>query len=751
MLIQNRSYHSLESLLVGVNFYQDRTVPALKFAVNDAQELSQVLDEISYGFQAHHKDVLLSASAAENQALRRNILRELAWKAQQATEKDLLLFYFSGHGTLSEGDAYLCPSDTEADFIKDTAIPLKRVREILDESRAPVKILIFDACHLGVPLGAKEMKGETKELEENGKAFAEITKNIFEGVRGLAMLASSAREEVSIEVAELRHGLFTHFLLEALRNHRTLDENGDARISVTEVFDRVASKLREHGQQPTIVLEGSGDLPVFPVLPLPAQPNPLRRVFPMPVKDPKDFFGRADELKKVQDQLLNTSDILVFVHGEPKIGKTSFLNRVKVMLDEASTLETRFLYFSIEPAEIDSVETFAREIWNNLQRLCKEYAPLAFEGKTFSFQGYGHFSAELAEALSVFPNFRFVVFLDEIEKIKSITDNVKFHQIIGLLRFLIEQTNLPIAFVVSSFQTQEQFFPSGFGSPPSPLDIKLEPLERSECDEMLASFFSVEGKDILLERIYRLSGGHPYVAKMLAAEIYDALQKSSAAQIVENIAWQRQVSKILLSSEANAFFTSLYSHFSDEERYVFLFLARRPQYLLEGRELSLWRAVYRSATSQLENEKSYLLRMPDGGYQLRLQLFGDWLKNWEKFPLESERLGLPASSLTHSIPTDGICINEAQGKVYRDGQEVTLSQLQYQTLLYLARNMGRVVPREELYEHLHSDNEAYIATDQSLDALVYRLRLVLGDREQRYLQTLRKRGYLLEHVTFIPR
>jgi DNA-binding winged helix-turn-helix (wHTH) protein len=551
-------------------------------------------------------------------------------------------------------------------------------------------------------------------------------------------------------VAELRHGLFTHFLLEALRNHRTLDENGDARISVTEVFERVASGLREYGQQPTILLEGSGDLPVFPVIPLPTKSNPVRRVFPMPVKDPKDFFGRADELKKVQDQLFSTSDILVFVHGEPKIGKTSFLNRVKAALDEDSSPETHFFYFSIEPAEINSVETFAREIWNNLHRICKQHDPTAFQGKTFSFQGYGHFNAELAEALSAFPNFRFVVFLESVQKIKNITTNVDFAQIIGLLRYIIEQTHLPIAFVVSSFQTQEQFFPSGFGSPPSTLDIKLAPLDRGECDEMLAPFFAAEGKEIL-ERIYRLSGGHPYVAKMLAAEIYDALQKSSPAKILENTTWQRLVSEILLSSEADSFFTSLYPRFSDEERYVLMALALRPQYLIQGRELSTWKAIYRSAANRLEKEKSYLLRTPEGGYQLRLQLLGDWLKNWENFPLESERLGLSTLTQTRSVPADGICIDETRGKVYRDGQEVTLSELQYQTLLYLARNMGRVVSREELYEHLHSGNEAYIATDQSLDALVYRLRLALNDREQRYLQTLRKRGYLLEQVAFIPR
>lgn len=322
-MLNKRLVYDLQGILVGVNFYHDPLINRLRFAVNDAQKLHQTFFDSPYSFKSRKVDLLVSADINTNEALRRNILKKLSQVAQNTSEQDLLLFYFSGHGDLVDGEPYLCPSDTEADYVNDTAIPLARVREIVEESRASVKVLIFDACHLGARLGSKGF--------DDSKAFSEKTKRIFQGVKGLAMLASSAREETSLETTEKEHGIFTYFLLEALKNHYAVDANADTQISVTEVFNYVASNLRGHGQQPTIILEGSGDLPMFYVSPSPSIPNPIRSVFPSPIKNSKKFFGRTDELRKVRDQLLNTSDILVFVHGERCIGKTSFLNRVKAI------------------------------------------------------------------------------------------------------------------------------------------------------------------------------------------------------------------------------------------------------------------------------------------------------------------------------------------------------------------------------------------------------------------------------------
>ena len=735
-------------LLLGINSYID-PIPSLRFAAADAKELYDLLISPLYNFSTNRLILLESTNSENNHATRRNILRQLHRVAESAQDGDMLLFYYSGHGMVIEESPYLCPSDTEAvDLLEETAIPLTKIREIIATSKASVKIMIFDACHLGVKLGVKAFIQSPKE-------FGDQAKHIFQDIRGIAMLASSALEETSIEIENKKHGIFTYFLIEALKDQVKLDQNSDRYISVTEIFNYVTTRLSDYKQQPTIVLEGSGDLPIFHLASVYSAPNPIRRVFPSPVKDPKDFFGRIDELRQTRDQLLNTSDILIFVHGERCVGKTSFFNRVKSMLDEESCSDVHFLHFSIEPSSMSTVADFAQELWDSLKGVCQSIPQSSFEAPPFLFQGYSKFGFELADLLRPLTTYRFVVFIDEIQKIKNITDNVAFNQIIGLLRYIIEQTSLPIAFVVSSFENQQQFFPSSFGSPPSSLEIEIAPLDRGDCDVMLASLFVFESEMIntLFEPIYRLSGGHPHVAKMLAAEIYGVVQQTPLENLFLEPAWQEVITKTANATDALNLFSSLYAHFSNDERYVLLSLALRPEYSISGQETALWRVNHRGAASQLEKSKYYLLRTPDGGYCLRLQLLGEWLKNWQGFSLEAERFGLVSPSNLQIISNEGICIEEASGKVYLNGKEVEskLSDLQYQLLVYMVRNVDRVVSRQNLYEFLHSKDETYLSTDQSLDALVYRLRLALGDKEQQYLQTLRNRGYLLKQATIISK
>jgi len=734
-------------VLTGINYYGDPEVADLRFAVADARELYHVLTLPPYNFIPSQLVLLESTDPQNNQATRRHILRQLHRMAGQAQDSDWLLFYYSGHGEVLHNEPFLYPSDVETEgLLEDTAIPLARVRKIIEASAASAKVMIFDACHLGARLG-------TKAAAESARAFAEYAKQTFRDVRGIAMLASSSLEEISIEAGG--HGIFTAFLLEALRNQHVTDHNRDAQLSVMEVFDYVATRLRSYGQQPTILLEGSGDIALFPLPQRPSPANPVRRVFPSPVKDPVDFFGRAEELRRVQETLLNTSDILILVRGERCIGKTSFLNRVKTLLDAESGPDARFLHFSIEPSSIQTVEDFARELWDGLMRLARMVMPSDFaQEQPFSFASYTRFGFELAELLNSLRTYRFVVFVDEFEKLRQATDAVTADRIVGLLRYIIEQTGLPIAFVISSLEDLNQIW-SSFGSPPTTLDIVLAPLDRGDCDAMLSSFFGsdVQEKEQLLEYIYLVSGGHPYFAKLLAAAIFDdnVGQKTCEPALAAFPDWDKILAQVVKTPEATNIFTSLYKRFSDEERFVLLSLAGQDDHALAGQEVGRWPVSRRVAARRLE-QKHYLLPLADGGYRLRLPLLGRWLREWHELALERERLGLAYETLP-AVAEEGICIDEANGKVYLNGRpiESELPHLQYRALFYLARNAGRVISRDELYQALHSENEAYIPTDQSLDALIYRLRLALGDREQRYLKTLRKRGYLLTQGAVIGR
>ena len=66
------------------------------------------------------------------------------------TATDTLLVYFSGHGVLKEDlTLHLALPGTDESDLRWTSIPFEAIREILEESPCPNKILILDCCNSG--------------------------------------------------------------------------------------------------------------------------------------------------------------------------------------------------------------------------------------------------------------------------------------------------------------------------------------------------------------------------------------------------------------------------------------------------------------------------------------------------------------------------------------------------------------------------------------------------------------------------
>ena len=619
-------------LLVGINYYTDPQITKLRFAAQDAAALYEVFKQPLYGFDPKRLILLQSVNARQNQAVRTNILRHLKQIAKQARADERLLFYYAGHGILIGNEPYICPSDVVSDLLEETAISLSKIREIVEESDASIKVLIFDACHVGVSLGKE---GKRSGSLEDTRAFQEQIRDIFSGVKGIAILAASSLEEVAKEVADKGHGAFTWFLLEALKDLYRLNQMPDNHITVMELFDYVAKHLKaEYGQEATILLEGTRDLPIFALPPRHGPLNPVRRVFPQPVKTISDFFDREDALQRARMQLLSTPDILIFVYGDPGIGKTSFLNRLKIMLDEESPSGVRFLHFSIEPGSISSVADLAHELWSGLRARLDKSSKDFFKRREFIFDSYGGFASELERMLSDVDETRFVIFLDDAEKIFEAREKLLNKQVMALISYIIQRTNLPIAFVLASFYEPEHFF-EAYGSPPPLLYIYLDPLPRPDCDAMINALLTdFEPGEELLTLMYYLSGGSPYFIKLLASIYWDAVTEKNAKEVDDEYLIARAV------KEASYLCNFIYQNLlNEEERFVVLNLALDPRFSLMPKTFSKWKKRFQVAARRLER-RFYLLPLPDGGYRLRIVLLGEWLRRWSEFPLECERLGV---------------------------------------------------------------------------------------------------------------
>lgn len=78
------------------------------------------------------------------------------------------------------------------------------------------------------------------------------------------------------------------------------------------------------------------------------------------------------------------------------------------------------------------------------------------------------------------------------------------------------------------------------------------------------------------------------------------------------------------------------------------------------------------------------------------------------------------------------------------GEEVTVSQIEYQLLVILLQNKGRTVTRERLLEQIWDSNGNYV-NDNTLSVAMKRLREKLG--HPTCLKTIRSFGYRMEEET----
>ena len=91
-----------------------------------------------------------------------------------------------------------------------------------------------------------------------------------------------------------------------------------------------------------------------------------------------------------------------------------------------------------------------------------------------------------------------------------------------------------------------------------------------------------------------------------------------------------------------------------------------------------------------------------------------------------------------------IRVSLADGKIFKRGREIHLSALEYKLLLYLIRNKGIIVTREQLLTHIFDIAGEYV-NDNTLTVYMKRLREKLEEDpvNPQLIRTVRGIGYLL--------
>jgi MinD-like ATPase involved in chromosome partitioning or flagellar assembly len=209
------SGRGIVGLFVGVNDYPEHTGwQPLRYAVNDATALAAFFQQpTAIGYDAARIQVLENPTHGE-------LTGAVHRLTTGAAKGDVLMFGFFGHGLDSSGKSYLYPRDAPK-ALSASAIPVDWLWGMLDKSESRVKLLFIDACHSG-SLGERGSSSFGSSIADLGKS------------QGWAVLSACRRDQLSYEHDDLKHGIFTHTLLQGLKGDA--DSNADGVITVDDLF-----------------------------------------------------------------------------------------------------------------------------------------------------------------------------------------------------------------------------------------------------------------------------------------------------------------------------------------------------------------------------------------------------------------------------------------------------------------------------------------------------------------------------------
>lgn len=288
------------ALLVGVRQYNPNELRELPYSEPDVVELARLLKDAGY----RQVVTLTQTTGATNSRLlplAENIRTTLKGMLADREPEDSVVLAFAGHGVQFSGSAenYFCPMDAKlAD--RATLISFADVYRQLEACAAGVRIMLVDACR-------NDPQSDNSRARSVVKLESVTRPQQHRPPGGVAALFSCSEGEKSFEHAELKHGVFFHYVIEGLKGKADLDKDGAVDVEELAQYTKrsVPDFVKEQygfdvRQMPVLRGEISGLATIVGSLPLEPAPNgtpPLGKPAPgtpaRPEKDRRSRIGVA--------------------------------------------------------------------------------------------------------------------------------------------------------------------------------------------------------------------------------------------------------------------------------------------------------------------------------------------------------------------------------------------------------------------------------------------------------------------------
>ena len=239
---------------IGIDQFKD-TSYNLNYSVKDIRDLSAKLKQ-QYG-----NDIIIDTFFNENVTV--SNIKALKQKLLNTTVNDRVLISYSGHGLLSKDyDYFLSTYAVNFKNPAENGLPYDELENLLDSIPARKKLMLIDACHSGevdkeefqqvrinqATLTANHVVsrgGEISASEEGSQKLGlknsfELMQNLFVNVgksTGATIISAAAGTEFALENGNLKNGVFTYCIMEAMDKYPTM--------KVSELKKIVGARVQE--------------------------------------------------------------------------------------------------------------------------------------------------------------------------------------------------------------------------------------------------------------------------------------------------------------------------------------------------------------------------------------------------------------------------------------------------------------------------------------------------------------------------
>jgi hypothetical protein len=241
------------AIVIGINDYE---IKPLDYSVNDAKEIANTLEnKCCYD----KKDIYLITSDKDNPTKDisghlENALKLIA--KELVPRQDSVFFYFAGHGEYHFENSDL--------LFHDSLTEIKDIYTRINALEPKYQCYVIDACESG---GKVISRGNDDKSDLIEKYISKST--------GILFMYAATETEKANESSLIKHGLFTYYFLNAIKDEKNYDDAGV--LTPNRIMDYIAretSKETKFKQTPVIENRTAGYYPfAFKVPPTKEQPE----------------------------------------------------------------------------------------------------------------------------------------------------------------------------------------------------------------------------------------------------------------------------------------------------------------------------------------------------------------------------------------------------------------------------------------------------------------------------------------------